>query len=363
VRADPDGTEQVIDMGKRILVLAVAVAVASAVAVGAVLWARHDADSGSDVSDAPATATAEVTDLTRTETFDGVVAYKDLRGLSSPLQGVITWLPVAGTDLGAGDTLMSINAQPVVLLTGAMPAWRDLHAGTSDGPDVQQLESSLLALGFGTKSASYPDGHWDVTTTEALVAFQQKVGAAADGELSLGEVVFSPTNVHVAKVDGVAGGTNDPAAPVVTVQSTDRIVIIEVDPLKRDLVTEGAAVNVELPGGEPAHGKITSVSTTLTQNADGKNVYQVTVTLDDPDQVKSLALAPVTVHYVATVAEQALAVPVSSIIGVPGGGYAVTVLKADGTSDRVSVALGTWGDGYVQVTGDLKAGDTVEVPS
>jgi peptidoglycan hydrolase-like protein with peptidoglycan-binding domain len=348
-------------MRKRIVIPAVLFGV-TALVVGAVLSAGGDTESDGDTSGAPATAAAKVTDLTRTETFDGVVAYKDLRGLSAPLQGVITWLPAAGADLGAGDTLLSINARPVALLNGATPAWRDLRAGMPDGSDVRQLESSLLALGYGTTSTTYPDAHWDARTTDAVRAFQQKVGAAPDGVLSLGEVVFTPTDVHVAKVDGHVGGTNDPAAPVVTVQSTDRVVILDVDPLKRDLVTQGAPVNVELPSGDPVHGTITSVSTTLTQNADGKNIYQVTVTLDDPNQVKSLALAPVTVHYVATVAKQVLAVPVSSIIGVPGGGYAVTVV-AGSTTTRVPVELGTWGDGYVQVTGDLDAGDSVEVPS
>ncbi|GAB3430385.1 peptidoglycan-binding protein [Actinophytocola sediminis] len=347
---------------KRILVPSVLTVVA-AIAVAAVLWAGRDADAGSEVTGAQATATAKTIDLTRTETFDGVVAYKDMRGLSSPLAGVITRLPVVGTDLGAGHTLLSVNAQPVVLLTGVLPAWRDMHAGMPDGPDVKQLESSLLALGYGEKSTAYPDTHWGTTTTDAVLAFQRKVGATDDGVLTLGEVVFTPTNVHIAKVDGHVGGTNNPGVPVVTVQSTDRVVILEVDPLKRDLVTQGAPVNVELPGGGPVKGKITSVSTTLSQNADGKNIYQVTVELADPNQVKSLALAPVTVHYVATVAKDVLAVPVSSIIGVPGGGYAVTVVRGGGTTDRVPVTLGTWGDGYVEVTGDLDDGDTVEVPS
>jgi peptidoglycan hydrolase-like protein with peptidoglycan-binding domain len=345
---------------KRIVVPAVLVGVA-AIVVGAVLLTGRDEEPGS--AGAPATAAVKVTDLTRTETFDGVVAYEDMRGLSSPLPGIITWLPATGVDLTAGDILLSISARPVPLLTGTMPAWRDMRAGMPDGPDVRQLESSLLALGYGTQSTSYPDSHWDAKTTEAVVAFQKKVGAAPDGVLSLGEVVFTPTDVHVAKVDGHVGGANDPAVPVVTVQSTDRIVLLEIDPLKRDLVTQGAPVNVELPGGDPVHGKITSVSTTLTQNADGKSIYQVRVELDDPNQVKSLALAPVTVHYVATVAEHVLAVPVSSIIGVPGGGYAVTVVAAGGATTRVPVELGAWGDGYVQVTGDLEAGDTVAVPS
>jgi peptidoglycan hydrolase-like protein with peptidoglycan-binding domain len=340
---------------KRILVPVAVFAAAAVALVAVLLTGEHDGAPRS-----VGTAKAKTTDLTRTETFDGVVAYKDMRGLSTPKHGVITWLPAVGADLGSGDVLLSVDAQPVVLLGGVTPAWRDLRAGMTDGPDVAQLETALQSLGYGTGT---PDGHWDKRTTDAVRAMQAKIGATPDGDLTLGEAVFTPTDVHIAKVDGHVGGTVDPDASILTVQSTDRVVLLEVDPLKRDLVTQGAQVNVELPAGKAVPGTITAVSTTLTQNADGKNIYQVTVELTDPDQVKDLALAPVTVHYVATVAKHVLAVPVSSITGVPGGGYAVTVIAENGETQRVSVKLGAWGDGYVQVTGDLEAGDTVEVPT
>jgi peptidoglycan hydrolase-like protein with peptidoglycan-binding domain len=318
--------------------------------------------SPESTADSPvATATVKVRDLTRTETLNGVVAYQDMRGLSSPKTGVITWLPAVGADITSGQPLMSVDAQPVILLHGALPAWRDLAPGMSDGPDVQQLEAALLALGYGAKSAHYPDGHWGWQTTDAVDAFQEKSGMPDDGVLSLGEVVFTSGDVHVAKLDGHVGGQNAPGAAVLTVQSTQRVVVLEVDPVKRDLVPQGAPVDVELPSGDRIPGKITSVSTTLVQNADGKPVYQVTVALDDPKQVADIALAPVTVHYVTTVAKQVLTVPVSAIVGVPGGGYAVDVVMK-GATKRVAVELGAWGDGYVAVTGDLKPGATVEVP-
>jgi hypothetical protein len=175
--------------------------------------------------------------------------------------------------------------------------------------------------------------------------------------------VFTEGAIHVAKLDAHIGGLVTPESSVLKVQSTDRIVTLELDPLKRDLITQGAPVQVELPTGERIGGKITAVSTTLTQNADGKSVYGVTVKLDDPKQVAQMALAPVTVHYVTTVAKKVLSVPTLAIVGVPGGGYAVNVVDGDGHKTRVSVKLGAWGDGYVQVKGDLAAGATVEVPT
>lgn len=340
------------------IVLPLAAAAAAGIAVAAVLLTG----SPESTADSPnATATAKVRDLTRTETLNGVVAYQDLRGLSSPKTGVITWLPAVGTNVTSGQPLMSVDAQPVILLHGALPAWRDLAPGMPDGPDVQQLETALHALGYGTKGEHYPDAHWGWQTTDAVRAFQDKTGMPDDGVLSLGEVVFTAGDVHVAKLDGHVGGQNAPGASVLTVQSTERVVTLEVDPVRRDLVPQGAPVDVELPGGDRIPGKITSIGTTLVQNADGKSVYQVTVALDDPKQVAGIALAPVTVHYVTTVAKQVLAVPVSAIVGVPGGGYAVDVVTG-GVTERVTVELGAWGDGYVAVTGDLEPGATVEVP-
>lgn len=336
----------------RMKLVVVAAAAVTVIGVGAVVLARGGAtgEPGAPVG----TAAAAVRDLTRTDALSGVVAYQDMRDLSSAKTGIVTRLPEVGADLAPGSALMAIDEQPVVLLSGAVPAYRDLKAGVPDGVDVQQLETSL-----GMKN---PDAHWDSGTTGAVKAFQAKVGATPDGVLSLGEIVFTTGKVHVAKLTAHVGGLTTPELTVMTVQSTDRIVLVDVDPLDRDLIVAGTPVRVELPSGAKVAGKIGSVATTLEMNADNKPVYKVKITLDDPAEVASLALAPVTVHYVTTVAKQVLSVPVAAIVGVPGGGYAVDAVE-NGTTKRIPVQLGAWGDGYVQVTGgELAAGATVEVP-
>jgi multidrug efflux pump subunit AcrA (membrane-fusion protein) len=349
-------------MKKRIVIPAVLVAVA-AIGIGSVLLVQGNSGATGGPGTAFGTASATVRDLTRTDTLNGVVAYQDMRDLSSAQSGIVTRLPAVGEDLAAGAVLMAINEQPVVLLDGAVPAYRDMKSGVPDGNDVQQLETSLLALGFGATGPGYPDAHWDARTTEAVNAFQAKVGATQDGVLSLGEIVFTAGKVHIAKLNAHVGGLTTPELTVMTVQSTDRIVMVDVDPLNRDLIIAGTPVRVELPSGDKVSGKIDSVSTTLEMNAENKSVYKVKITLDDPAKVAGLALAPVTVHYVTTVAKQVLSVPVAAVIGVPGGGYAVDAVNPDGTAKRTPVKLGAWGDGYVQVTnGDLPSGATVEVP-
>ncbi|MFI6024480.1 efflux RND transporter periplasmic adaptor subunit [Amycolatopsis magusensis] len=344
--------------------VAVPVALGLVLVAGAGVWvvAESGAEPAAPAVGSAQTADVAVRDLTRTEKLNGVVAYQDMRDLSAAQSGVITELPSVGTELTSGEVLMRVNDKPVVLLNGVVPAWRDLNSAVTDGPDVHQLETALLALGFGKPGAGYPDDDWSSKTTNAVKQLQKKIGAADDGVLSLGEVVFAEGDLHIAKLNAHEGAMTSPSAPVLTVQSTDRVVMVELEPLDRDLIEVGKAVEVELPSGDKAPGKIESVSTTLEMNADNKGVFKLTISLDAPDQVNGLALAPVTVHYVGTVVQQALSVPVSSVIGMAGGGNAVVVVAPDGTTKQVPVKLGEWGDGFVQVTGDLPIGTKVEIP-
>jgi multidrug efflux pump subunit AcrA (membrane-fusion protein) len=62
--------------------------------------------------------------------------------------------------------------------------------------------------------------------------------------------------------------------------------------------------------------------------------------------------------------DNALSVPVTALVGKSGGGFAVEVVRG-GRRELVAVKLGLFdtGGGRVQVEGDLRAGDSVAVPS
>src|SRR6266542_4037978 len=124
-------------MKKRIVIPAALVAVA-VIGVGSILLVQGDSGATGGQGTSFGTTTATVQDLTRTDTLNGVVAYQDLRDLSSAQTGIVTRLPTVGEDLASGALLMAINEQPVVLLEGAVPAYRDMKAGVPDGPDIQQ---------------------------------------------------------------------------------------------------------------------------------------------------------------------------------------------------------------------------------
>ena len=93
----------------------------------------------------------------------------------------------------------------------------------------------------------------------------------------------------------------------------------------------------------------------------------MTVRLTHPAAAGNLDQAPVSVNIVSAQARGVLAVPVSALVALAGGGYAVEVVhgsSALATRQLVPVQTGLFSDTLVQVSGSsLAAGLEVEVPS
>ena len=90
------------------------------------------------------------------------------------------------------------------------------------------------------------------------------------------------------------------------------------------------------------------------------------MTLTDPGATGTLDQAPVQVAITTDAAKDVLVVPVTALVALAGGGYAVEVVDPDGTHRLVAVSLGLFDDaqGLVQVSGSgLAAGQRVVVPS
>ena len=90
----------------------------------------------------------------------------------------------------------------MLLLCGTVPAYRDLHAGDA-GKDVRQLNRNLHVLGYdaGRRRRRSPS-----KTETALKQLQHDKGLDATGALGLGDAVFLPEPVRIAKVTGELGG-------------------------------------------------------------------------------------------------------------------------------------------------------------
>ena len=106
------------------------------------------------------TARVEKRTLSAMVSQGGILTYR-ARSDGSPYavinqaHGTYTSLPAVGQVISQGHVLYRVNNSPVVLLYGSTPAYRTLSAGAS-GPDVAELNSDLVALGYTTRAQLHP---------------------------------------------------------------------------------------------------------------------------------------------------------------------------------------------------------------
>ncbi|MFI6447296.1 peptidoglycan-binding protein [Kitasatospora sp. NPDC050543] len=78
-----------------------------------------------------------------------------------------------GDEVGNGRLLAEVSGQPLFVLAGPVPAYRDLKPGGT-GPDVGELQDALAALGHST--GSDPRSTFGAGTAQAVDAFYRGLG-------------------------------------------------------------------------------------------------------------------------------------------------------------------------------------------
>ena len=169
------------------LVLAVAVVVVVVETRAPPRRARRRA-AGSTASGA---TTVQRRNLIETDTESGTLSYNSPQTVYNRLSGTITWLPQVGQEIKAGRTLYKVDGDPVLLMNGTTPAYRDLGPSDSDGADIEQLNRNLVALGFNAANITVDDV-WQAATTEGVDLLQESLGETETGTLTLGQIVFLP---------------------------------------------------------------------------------------------------------------------------------------------------------------------------
>jgi peptidoglycan hydrolase-like protein with peptidoglycan-binding domain len=341
--------------------------------------AMSDGDHPAAAARAPAanTGTVEKGMLSARVSGAGTLTYR-ARSDGSPFvavnqaRGVYTQLPEAGDRVGCGGVLYRVDDRPVVLLCGTLPAYRALHAGMH-GRDVRQLNRNLHQLGDDADAHVRIDAGDDTFTSkteQALRVLQRKKGVAVTGALDVGDAVFLPVAVRIAKVTGQVGVSAGPGAPVLSATSDTLQVEVSLEASQQGEVKRGDRAQITLPGSTPAMGRVAGFGRVARASAgQGNQAADATIptfiSLDDPAKADGLDQAPVDVDITTRGADNALSVPVTALVGKGGGGFAVEVVRAGGRRELVAVQLGLFdtGGGRVQVEGDLHAGDSVLVPS
>jgi peptidoglycan hydrolase-like protein with peptidoglycan-binding domain len=325
-----------------------------------------------------ATATAAVTRGTVTERVQiaGVLGYDGSYLVAHQGRpGIMTSVAEPGSVVGRGGVLYAVANQPVRLLFGTVPAYRDFGAGMADGPDVKQLEENLAALGMDPGRV---DTRFTAATGSAIRRWQAASGlpvAQRTGALPLGVVVFAPVQLRVGQATPTVGLTVEPGALVFAATSTSRVVTAQLTTDRQQQMHVGDQVLVSLIGMAPVPGtvlRIGRVAVAPPQGGSGSGgpggsggsaSAQVTVTVQVtlPPAAAGLDQAPVQVSITTRTRKDVLLVPVTALLARPGGGYQVRLA----TGELVEVAPGLFDStaGTVEVTGNLSVGQQVQVPA
>jgi HlyD family secretion protein/Putative peptidoglycan binding domain len=401
------------------IIVGVVIAAVVLLVGGLVVRAGGDDETASRSGSATSTATVTERDLVARESFDGTLGYGDpvtitasgsasaasntgsgggsagggsgggsaAGGSGSSSSGssggdsssealTVTALPAEGQIVNQGEALFALNAEPTMLLYGPTPAYRDLSTASEEGPDVLQLEYDLVALGLDPGTV---DEEFTSATASAVEEWEEALGRGEpDGIVQLGEVVFAGGPVRVGAHQVVHGEVVAAGGPVIDVTATTRIVTLDLDARRPDLVQPGDAAEVTFSNGARVQGTVSGVGKvaeappTDTGSGDtgggsgaaGSSTEEatipVTIALPEDPNVPPFDQAPVTVGIAKGQAQGVLTVPVTALLALAGGGHGLEVVEDGGKTRIVAVEAGVYADGFVEVSGDgISAGTRV----
>lgn len=301
--------------------------------------------------------------------------------------GSITNIAPIGTEIASGTMLFVDGETPVISIIGGQATYpileRDLYVGVADGIDVELLERTLTALGFDAGGTLTIDHNFDESTSQAVFDWHQSLGLPAtdsndSADLEDLEVdphtLVVPAGSYVVLPEGlivgehlVAGGATPGAdTPVLSLTSIARVITTNA-PLGDETFQIGASIEVEYPDGTVSAGTVIDTGRTATNaSGDPGATPLVTITIA-PDAIPESAVdfvqIPVVLRIVTETIPDALLVPTSALVALSEGGYAVEIADNEMETHLVAVELGTFFDGFVQVSGTgIASGLDVVVP-
>jgi HlyD family secretion protein len=343
-----------------------AAVLAAVAATGGVVVASGGNEAATAAQQSPVhTMPVEKGDLSAMVSLDGILTYR-ARPDGSPYSainqagGTYTELPDEGDRVGCGDVLYRVDDQPVLLLCGTVPAYRDLAEG-DEGRDVRQLNRNL--------HVDPGDNHFSWKTEKALEVLQRDKGLDVTGALAIDDAVFLPASARISRVTAELGGSARPGAQVAQATSDTLEVQVHLEASQQGVVKVGDRAQVTLPGNESVTGRLARLGRVAQAPAGqdagaGGATIPAYISLDHPEKARGLDRAPVHVDITTKGVENALSIPVTALVGTPGG-FAVEVARDGGHRELVTVELGLFdtANGRVEVEGDLDEGDRVVVPS
>lgn len=245
------------------------------------------------------------------------------------------------------------------VLRDAQDVRRALLASATN-TDIDILRGNLAELGHKGPAAA------------AIRAWQKQVGRSVTGLIEPGQIVVASGPVRVAahlaevgdvlysRTEGRQGLVPDgtSSSQVLRFTSTERVVTVAMQLSDHDYARPGDAVTVTLPTGVEVQGRIGKVSA----HFDVQGKADAEIAIPAQEQLGAVEAAVVDVEFVVGRRDDVLAVPVSALVALAQGGFAIEV--EEGSSSRlVPVDTGLFARGQVEISGaHATEGLTVRIP-
>lgn len=253
------------------------------------------------------------------------------------------------------------------------------------GMDVLQFETNLRALGY---SGFTVDEEYTELTAAAVKRWQRDLGVPQTGTVGMGDIVYAPAAVRVAGSTVPVGA--EAAGSPLSYTGNSRLVTVAASAAETSWARRGTEVAVDLPDGRTVRGTVLRVGKEASaaggaagagegdgggagegagSGAKGATV-SVVIGFRDQKSLGRIESGPVTVRYVSRARRNVLTVPVSALVALAEGGYALETAADGGTGGGtgpdgrfIAVRTGLFADGRVEVGGpEVREGLKVRIP-
>lgn len=286
--------------------------------------------------------------------------------------GEIETFVSTGQQLVSGDVVYAVDDLPVSAIVTDETFDRDLREGIEPGTDIEVLETMLVSLGYDADGDLDVDDEFDENTTEAVKEWEEDLQDAfddvvIDGVVLLNEIVDFPPGTTVGSLASLEDGLT-PSGSVLWTSSSGtsaRIVETSIAVSDQDRLAKGDVVDIEFPDGEVIEGTVTDVATSSRRDPvdpDADPTIDIEISLPTvPASAADLSEVDVEVKLIDQLASGVTVVPVSALLAIGDGGYAVEAITTTGTT-FIEVDPGMFSDGWVEVVG-VEPDTQVVVPS
>lgn len=259
--------------------------------------------------------------------------------------GTVTAVVTPGTVVDEGAAILEVNLEPVILLQGERPMFREWTLETH-GEDVAQFHRALDRLGSDVEPSSE---RYNQRSRAAWRALRDAMDAPTTDDVGVGDIVFTPN--LPALVGDELPSVGDPAdGPLVELLQPDPIVVA--------VLPSAAATSVEVGADVTVHAGTAILEGVVarTEIVDGGVEVEVRGDFADLDLRTGLRVA-------IELRESSLAgpvVPTTALRAGSNGRVVIDVLR-DGVIVTVPVTILESSPTDARVEGELDEGDEVVV--